>query len=68
MSFNCFQNKWLIIYWIVNGTLLYWESFNFVDLGLIEWLEIVSYIDLQPGQTCHSKVMHRKEVTHFNGQ
>ena len=25
------------------------------------------YIDLQPGQTCHSKVMHRKEVTHSNG-
>ena len=22
------------------------------------------YIDLRPGQTCHSKVMHRKEVTH----
>ena len=25
------------------------------------------YIDLRPGQTCHSKVMHRKEVTHSNG-
>ena len=25
------------------------------------------YIDLQPGQTCHSKVMHRKEVTHSEG-
>ena len=25
------------------------------------------YIDLQPGQTCHSKVMHRKEVTHSDG-
>ena len=22
------------------------------------------YIDLRPGQTCHSKVMHRKEMTH----
>ena len=25
------------------------------------------YFDLQPGQKCHSKVMHRKEVTHSNG-
>ena len=29
---------------------------------------LVLYIDLRPGQTCHSKVMHRKEVTHSNGQ
>ena len=27
----------------------------------------VLYFDLRPGQKCHSKVMHRKEVTHFNG-
>ena len=26
------------------------------------------YIDLRPGQTCHSKAMHQKEVTHSNGQ
>ena len=25
------------------------------------------YIDLRPGQTCHSKVMRRKEVTHSDG-
>ena len=25
------------------------------------------YIDLRPGQTSHSKVMHRKEVTHSDG-
>ena len=25
------------------------------------------YTDLRPGQTCHSKVMHRKEVTHSDG-
>ena len=25
------------------------------------------YIDLWPSQTCHSKVMHRKEVTHSEG-
>ena len=25
------------------------------------------YIDLRPGQTCHSKVMHRKEVKHSDG-
>ena len=29
---------------------------------------VVLYFDLRPGQTCHSKVMHRKEVTHSNGQ
>ena len=28
---------------------------------------ILLYIDLRPGQTCHSKVMHRKEVTHSDG-
>ena len=25
------------------------------------------YFDLRPGQKYHSKVMHRKEVTHSNG-
>ena len=30
------------------------------------WL-VVLYIDFRPGQTCHSKVMHRKEVTHSDG-
>ena len=25
------------------------------------------YIDLQPGQICHSKVMHQMEVTHSDG-
>ena len=25
------------------------------------------YFDLRPGQICHSKVMHRKEVTHSDG-
>ena len=29
--------------------------------------ERLLYFDLRPGQTCHSKVMHRKEVTHSNG-
>ena len=28
---------------------------------------IMLYFDLRPGQTCPSKVMHRKEVTHSNG-
>ena len=30
-------------------------------------IDIVLYIDLRPSKTCHSKVMHRKEVTHFDG-
>ena len=25
------------------------------------------YFEIRPGQTCHSKVMHRKEVTHSDG-
>ena len=25
------------------------------------------YTDLRPGEICHSKVMHRKEVTHSDG-
>ena len=28
---------------------------------------LMLYIDIRPGKTCHSKVMHRKEVTHSNG-
>ena len=28
---------------------------------------LVFYFELRPGQTCHSKVRHRKEVTHSNG-
>ena len=28
---------------------------------------ILLYIDLRPGQTCHSKVMHWKEVAHSDG-
>ena len=36
--------------------------------GKIETIQIkVLYIDLRPDQTCHSKVMHRKEVTHSDG-
>ena len=29
--------------------------------------QIVLYVDLRPGQTCHFKVRHRKEVTHSYG-
>ena len=29
--------------------------------------DIVLYFGLWPGQKCHSKGMHRKEVTHSNG-
>ena len=37
------------------------------DPGL-DWEGVLLlYIDLWPGQTCHSKVIHRKEVTHFDG-
>ena len=29
--------------------------------------KVMLYFDLRLGQKCHSKVMHRKEVTHSNG-
>ena len=29
--------------------------------------DIVLYFGLRPGLKCHSKVMHRKEVTHSDG-
>ena len=29
---------------------------------------VVLYTELRPGQICHPKVMHRKEVTHSYGQ
>ena len=29
---------------------------------------LMLYFDLRPEQTCHYKVMYRKEVTHSNGQ
>ena len=41
------------------------HSLNVKQLGIYQVLML--YIDLRPGQTCHSKVMHRKEVTHSNG-
>ena len=28
--------------------------------------KVMLYFDLRPSQTCHSKVIHRKEVTHSN--
>ena len=34
---------------------------------LKELLDLVLYFGLRPGQKCHYKVMHRKEVTHSNG-
>ena len=41
---------------------------NWSRLGLVCFSRmVVLYFDLRPGQTCHSKVMHRKEVTHSNG-
>ena len=41
-----------------------------VSLGFNQqrWVGIlVLYFGLRPGQKCHSKVMHQKEVTHSNG-
>ena len=48
-----------------------YEIFNLVSLSLslyiYIYIYILLYIDLRPGQTCHSKVMHWKEVTHSDG-
>ena len=42
---------------------------NWITLTTIleYWSVWMLYIYLRPGQTCHSKVMHRKEVTHSDG-
>ena len=40
----------------------------YIKLVTWDWTAIdVLYTDLRPSQTCHSKVMHRKEVTHSDG-
>ena len=39
----------------------------YIYIYIYIYIVILLYIDLRPGQTCHSKVMHRKEVTHSDG-
>ena len=48
-------------------TILFSISIQFSSIWPIDRTLSVLYFDLWPGQTCHSKVMHRKEVTHSNG-
>ena len=36
-------------------------------MGESQRILLLLYFDLQPGKKCHSKVMHRKEVTHSDG-
>ena len=51
------------------------DLFNFPHISIIlsDSLKIylfnthMLYFDLRPGQKCHSKEMHQKEVTHSNG-
>ena len=44
---------------------------NMKKIPHVEFWKIINgwllYFDLRPGQTCHFKVMHRKEVTHSDG-
>ena len=40
-----------------------WNHITFSRVTILSLL----YIDLRPSQTCHSKVMHRKEVSHSDG-
>ena len=46
-----------------------WWWWQFIQLRhTIKEFQILLYFNLRPGQTCHSKVMRRKEVTHSNSQ
>ena len=44
-----------------------WASPTMVAMPSSQTKLILLYFGLWPGQKCHSKVMHRKEVTHSNG-
>ena len=46
---------------IVSSLSLSWRYFHGRSSGEQYWL---LYIDLRPGQTCYSKVIYQKEVTH----
>ena len=49
-----------LLYSLIMGLIISSLSPNYLHLLLL-------YSDLQPGQICHSKVMHRKEVIHSEG-
>ena len=57
--------------WIIQYFKMYKIYENIIDFlrkaTVNKKRELVLYSDLRPGQTCHSKVMHRKEVTHSDG-
>ena len=40
---------------------------SFIYMPANWYCAVVLYFNLRPGQKCHSKVMHRKEVTYSNG-
>ena len=42
------------------GNVVFFSNMIFLMVSML-------YIDLRPVQTCHSKVMHRKEETHSDG-
>ena len=63
---------WLPSHFCVHATIIPFSSKTSFLYSLLDyiWRMIqlnMLYTDLQPGQTCHSKVMHRKEVTHSDG-
>ena len=43
------------------------RSSRITNTSSSDCLVLLLHIDLRPCQTCHSKVMHRKEVTHCDG-
>ena len=54
---------WLIVFYGIS-TLVSYLMLNPIYTYISN---ILLYFGLRPGQKCHSKVMHRKEVTHSNG-
>ena len=57
---NFFIPNWRVLYLV---SVANHEKYFSINL----FLPLVLYFSLRPGQKCHSKVMHRKEVTHSNG-
>ena len=50
----------------ITNWVLRW-SLMFIKYLVLKSCFCMLYFDLRPSQTCHSKVMHQKEVTHSNG-
>ena len=55
-------------YIFISGHLTHPYIYIYIYIYMYIYIYIyMLYIDLRPGQTWHSKVIHRKKVTHFDG-